>query len=100
MSPQKECKCEKDLPSDAIVPSSSPELNLAELAQGYLRQLVVNDHLSGAVPWRGRVAHKMQIVRDKVVWMNEQKDYWKKLFGALKPRAQRCIDARGGLLKS
>ncbi len=86
--------------SFAIVPSSSPELNLAENAQGYMRQLVVNDHLSGVNPWRGSVKHKMQIVRDKVIWLDKQKSYWKKLYGTVKKRSQFVVDAEGGLLKS
>ena len=94
------CVCENDMKSDAIVASSSPELNMAETAQGYLRQLVVEDHLSGKVKWCGKVKHKMQIVKDKVKEMNEDKEYWQKIFSRVKSRAQEVVDSGGDLLKS
>jgi len=97
MVPRADCECKVE--SDAIVASSSPELNIAESAQGYLRQLVVEDHLTGTVRWVGKKKDKMQIVRDKVVWLDKQKKYWRTLFDSVKPRAQEVIDSGGDLLK-
>ncbi len=96
MVAKKKSVCAKSL----VCVASSPELNLAENAQRYLRQLVVNDHITGDVPWRGSVKKKMQIVREKVIWLNEQKEYWRHRFSSLKPRAQHVIDTNGELLKS
>ena len=54
--------------------------------------------LCSKVRWVGKVSHKLQIVREKLMWLNEQKDYWRKLFASVQLRTQKVIDSGGGLL--
>ena len=90
--------CECEVKTGDIVPSASPELNLAESAQGYLRQLVSDALRVGGQRWRGNVAHKMTIVRDVIIALDADKGYWKRLFASVKPRCQKVIDSGGALL--
>lgn len=98
MVAKKVCECK--VADDAIVPSASPELNLAENAQGYLRQLVADRVRSGDVEWRGKVANKMAIVEGEIKRLHRNKRYWQTLFNSNKTRCQDVKNSRGGIHRS
>ena len=89
--------CECEVKEGDIVPSASPELNLAESAQGYLRRLVRRKVLAGR-RWSGRVSNKMAIVGDVVQALDRDKRYWIKLFDSIQPRARKVVETDGKLL--
>lgn len=92
--------CDCEVKSGEIVPSSSPDLNIAELAQGYLRQLVSEHLATHKKRWSGSVASKMLIVKNVILELDANKGYWQKLFSSNTKRLEKCIELKGGLLKS
>ncbi len=70
------CNC--DPTNDGChVPSASPQLNLAEYAQGYLRKLLY-DYCGGR--WSGSPKSKMRMMQQCINNLNENKQYFKKLY--------------------
>ena len=71
------CDCEVDMKQ---WPSVSADENLDENVQSYLKELIKQDHFSGRVKWKGNKKKKMEIVRQKIVQLNANKEYFQKLF--------------------
>ena len=90
--------CECEVKEGDIVPSASPELNLAENAQGYLRQLVRRKIVVGDCVWAGRVPGKMEIVEATILELDANKSYWEHLFDSVQPRAAKVVRTKGALL--
>lgn len=78
------------------VPPASPQLNLSEYGQGYLRKLVF-DHCGGA--WSGNPQSKMDIVTLCVNELSKNKDYFKKLYGMLDDECRDVIKKKGDHLQ-
>lgn len=85
------CRCE---PSDGgrQVPPASPQLNLSEYGQGYIRKLLF-DHCDGS--WTGNVESKMDKLRYVVQELNKDKSYFKKLYTKLDSECRDVIAKKG-----
>jgi len=96
MVPKTVCNCEPTS-NGKQVPSSSPDLNLAEYAQGMLRSMLVQAVEDGEEVWRGNVKKKMMIVSRLVNKLNENKRFFQKLYDGHTARCQKVVDTNGGL---
>ena len=77
MLPKNPCDCKMNA---NVWPSASPADNLAENAQGYLRQLVLEKcKTQEGRLWSGSVKKKMKIVVEVIEKLNKDKAYWKRL---------------------
>jgi len=81
------------------VPSASPELNLAENAQGYVRQLINDACKFGDEEWRGSVKKKMAVVMRIVNKLNDNGRYWKKLHHSQVRRCQWVLSHDGEIYR-
>ncbi len=77
------------------MPSSSPDLNIIEYANGLLRANVYNACNSGSEKWIGSVQKKMNIVKREIAKMSADADYWTRLMDSSVRRAQEIL-AQGG----
>ena len=96
-----ECDCsttEAFVKAGQFVPSAAPDLNLIEMANGYLRQLVWEECSEGREEWKGSVAKKMEVVKRCTNTMNQKRSYWWKLYDRHDVRCQKIIDAEGEVL--
>lgn len=91
-----ECSC---IPTNggAQVPSSSPDLNLAEYAQGMLRTMLNDSIRDGEEEWRGNVTKKMAVVKRLVNKLNDDKPFFRKLWDGHSRRCQKVVESEGGL---
>jgi len=83
----------------AHVPSSSPELNLAEYGQGMVRTMLGDVCRSEEFKWRGNANDKMIIVKTVINRLNENKSFFKKLWDGHPRRCQWVIEHDGEILR-
>ena len=81
-----------------VVPSASPELNLAENAQGYLKELVKERIRNGEVEWRGNAKKKMAVLEEEIEQLNKKKSYWRALFADNAPRCREVVEKKGNII--
>lgn len=96
MVPKTHCECEPTA-EGKHVPSSSPDLNLAEYAQGMLRTMLLKAVRSNEVEWKGNAKKKMMIIRQLVNELNQNKQFWRKLYEGHEARCQCVVDTKGDL---
>ena len=94
--PNPNCRCAAT-DNGKQVPSSSPDLNLAEYAQGMLRKMLNDAIRDGSEVWRGSVKKKMQVIMRLVNQLNGNKAFFKKLWAGHPARLQKCLATDGGL---
>lgn len=85
------CRCE---PSDEgrQVPPASPQLNLSEYGQGYVRKLLF-DSCDGE--WSGNVQSKMVKLREVIESLNSDKAYFKRLYHKLDVECRDVLAKKG-----
>lgn len=94
-----ECECDDGFPQ-MLVPSASPELNLAENAQAELLRRL-NEHLRDTeTRWLGSPKKKMVMLEKIINDLDADKQYWHNLYGSLRRRWQRVVNTGGDLLKN
>jgi len=93
------CTCNTQFPS-VLVPSASPEMNLAESAQAELLRRLTEQlrSSSDSTRWKGSVKKKMLMLETIITELNDDTMYWQKLYGGLRRRWQRIIGTNGALL--
>lgn len=91
-------KCDCDFGVGKFVPSASPDVNIIEMANGYLRQLLWRKVDSGEVKWSGSVKTKMAIIAEIITELNDDNAYFRRLYASLRPRANAIIAADGAVL--
>jgi len=96
MSPKQSCDCK--VKSGEFVPSSSPDLNLIEYANGLLRTNVYKVCNGGGKNWSGSLENKKQIVRDEIQKLADDSEYWQKLTTMIVSHAQKVIDRGGSIV--
>jgi len=94
-----ECKFD-DLFPQLLVPSASPELNLAENAQAELLRRLNNHLRDTKTRWSGSVSTKMKMLKDIIMELDADKTYWSRLYGSLRGRWQQVVESGGDLLKN
>lgn len=96
MVPKKKCDCD---PTDGgrHVPSSSPDLNLAEYAQGMIRSLLLKAVNSKEEDWTGNAKKKMCIVMRLVNKLNEDKRFFFRLWDGHDARCKKVIASGGDI---
>ena len=92
MVPCEECECKSD---GQCVPSGSPEINLIEMVNGYLRQLVFDVVHTGKAKWTRSVEHNMGVVEEQIRVISRKKSYLRKVFDSQDRRLE-DIKLRGG----
>jgi len=95
MVPKELCECQVD--SGAFVPSSSPDLNMIEYANGQLRANVYAACNGGGERWEGSVQKKMEIVKREIVKLKSDSGYWMKLMDSSVARAHEILAHDGGI---
>ncbi len=90
-----DCKCDED---EVMVPSVSPELNLAESAQGELRRRLTTYLKDSGKQWRGSTKTRLDILRFVIESLHKEKKYWKALYEGLRSRWTWVVDNHGALL--
>ena len=60
----------------------SPDMNIIENAQGYLRKKVYDMVQLKPTLWRGSVEEKMKTVQKAIDDLDQDKEYWKRLYTA------------------
>jgi len=93
---KKHCVC--NVSNGKFVPSSSPDNNLIEYTNGFLRQIVWNLVSSGEFQWKGSVRHKMSIVMHAINIVNEKRSYFSKLYDHHVDRCNKIIASNGAIL--
>jgi len=77
------CECELE---SGIYADLAADMNICENAQGVLRKKVNELVKEGVCEYRGSVQKKMAVVRQAIVNLDSDKDFWHKLFGTLRKR--------------
>ena len=99
MEPKEDCDCIIDDEEEVMVPTASPELNLAESAQGELRRRMRIYLAQNNKQWRGSTKTKMALLRAVIEKLHTDKRYWKALFDGLRGRWRWVVEHDGALLK-
>lgn len=89
-----ECECRV---REGVYASASPDMNLAENAQGMLRQMLEEMIRDGDIEWRGSPKKKMELFKTVIEKLHNDKSYWKRLFESCQKRYKWIYDNDGDI---
>lgn len=90
--------CDCELGNGEFVPSASPDHNLIEYGNGYLRKLVWDMVAAGEVEWKGSTKHKMNVIRQTINKLNENRRYFWRLYDGHVDMCRKILASNGAVL--